>query len=137
MRAPSLITLGFVAAFMLFNLQPYVGLRFLSCQTMYSGLSPLPPGNHLFLPRLRWFDIGDYLINARLGADRVHAYLNREFSRRELQQRCAAGQPVSLEFSEAGTTRHIADACADPEYSRPKHGLWARFGYPLSLGDSE
>ena len=73
MRAPSLITLGFVTAFTLFNLQPYVGSRFLSCQTMYSGLSPLAPGNHLFLPRLRWFDTGDYLVQARLGTDRVHA----------------------------------------------------------------
>jgi hypothetical protein len=137
MRAPSLITLGFVMAFTLFNLQPYVGLRFLSCQTMYSGLSPLPPGNHLFLPRLRWFDNGNYLVSARLGDDRVHAYLNLEYVRRELQQRCEAGQPVSLEFVEAGVPRHIDDACADPEYSRPKHGLWARFGYPASLGDSE
>jgi len=137
MRASSLITLGFVAAFTLFNLQPYVGLRFLSCQTMYSGLSPLPPGNHLFLPRLRWFDNGDYLASARLGEERPHAYLNREYARRELQQLCQAGQPVSLEFVEAGTTRHIDDACADPQYSRPRHGLWARFGYPASLGDPE
>ena len=137
MRVPSRITLGFVAAFTLFNLQPYVGLRYLSCQTMYSGLSPLPPGNHLLLPRLRWFDNGDYLINARLGGDRPHAALNREYARRELERRCAAGQPVSLEFLENGATRRIADACADPDYSRPKHGLWARFGYPASLGDSE
>lgn len=137
MRAPSLITLGFVAAFALFNLQPYVGLRFLSCQTMYSGLSPLPPGNHLFLPRLRWFDNGDYLLHARLGADEPHAFLNREYTRRELQRRCDAGQPVSLEFVEGSTTRHIDDACAEPEYSRPKHGFWARFAYPASLGDAE
>ena len=137
MRTSGLITLGFVTAFCLFNLQPYVGLRYSSCQTMYSGLSQLPPGNHLFLPRLRWSDVGDYLANARIGGDSVHPYLNREGARWELQRRCASGQPVSFEFDDAGAARRIANACGDPEYSRPRHSLWLRFGYPASLGDSE
>jgi len=33
--------------------------------------------------------------------------------------------------------RRIANACDDPEYSRPRHSLWLRFGYPASLGDPE
>jgi len=137
MRTSGVITLGFVAGFSLFNLQPYLGLRHLSCQTMYSGLSPLAPGNHLFLPRLRWSDVGDYLANARIGSDSAHPYLNREFVRWELQRRCGSGQPVSLDFDDAGAARRISNACDDPEYSRPRHSLWLRFAYPSALGDSE
>jgi hypothetical protein len=137
MRTSDLITLGFVAAFALFNLQPYMGLRHTGCQTMYSGLSPLPPGNHWFLPRLHWFDSGDYLANARVGNDAVHPYYNREFARRELARRCAPGQPVSFQFEDAGRITFIADACLQPEYSRPRHSLWLQFGYPAALGDAE
>jgi hypothetical protein len=137
MRTSGMITLGFVTAFSLFNLQPYLGLRQLSCQTMYSGLSLLPPGNHLFLPRLRWSDVGDYFENARIAGDSPHSYLNQEFARAELQRRCADGQPVSFEFNEGGRSRRIADACADPEHSRPRHSVWRRFGYPATLGDPE
>jgi len=137
MRTSAGITLGFVTAFSLFNLQPYLGLRYQSCQTMYSGLSLLPPGNHLFLPRLRWSDVGDYFEHARIADDPPHPYLNREFARAELQRRCAAGQPVSFEHEDAGRVRRIADACADPEYARPRHSVWRRFAYPETLGDSE
>src|SRR5262245_45564051 len=102
MRTSDLITLGFVAAFAAFNLQPYVGLRYSSCQTMYSGLLPVPPGNHLFLPRLAWSDNGDYWVNARIGGEGAHAYLNREFVRREIGQRCASGRAVSFQYEESG-----------------------------------
>jgi len=137
MRTSDMITLGFVAAFGLFNLQPYLGLRHGGCQTMYSGLSPLPPGNHWFLPRLRWSDIGEYLANARIGDDPVHPYYNREFSRWELARRCQEGQPVSFQFEDAGRTTFLANACLQPEYSRPQHSLWRRFAYPAALGDAE
>ena len=137
MQTSGLITFGFVAAYALFNLQPYLGLRYRSCQTMYSGLSPVPPGNHLFLPFVGWSDLGEYFEKAQVGGEPPHRYLNREAARWQIRQRCAAGEHPSLRFEEAGAPRHIADACADPEYSRPHHNVFAHFGYPTSLGDPE
>jgi hypothetical protein len=137
MQKSGLMTVGFVTAYALFNLQPYLGLRYRSCQTMYSGLSPVAPSNHLFLPILGWSDIGEYLENAQIGSEPPHRYLNREAARWQIRERCAAGKHPSLSFERAGHTQHIADACAQPEYSSPRHNVFAHFGYPPSLGDTE
>lgn len=137
MRTSGLITVGFVAAFCLFNLQPYVGLRHSSCQTMYSGLWPLSPGNHLFLPSFHWFESGDYFTNGRIAEGPVHPYLNREAARVQLSELCAEGQPIAFQYDEGGTTKRILNACEDPAYSRPAHGILRRFGYPVSLGDAD
>jgi hypothetical protein len=137
MRASGLITVGFVAAFCLFNLQPYVGLRLSSCQTMYSGLWPLAPGNHLFLPRVKWFEGGEYFSAGRVGGGPIHPYLNREAARVQLNRLCAHGQPVAFQYDEGGVTKHILNACDDPAYSQPEHGIFRRFAYPASLGDAD
>jgi hypothetical protein len=119
---------------------PYLGLRDDSCQTMFSSLEwTARSNNHLFVPQYalsdQWLylDVRDVEIQplpterfARYAAEWLTAparLRNAEAIRVAAFRLCTAGHQVSFSVRaehDPGPPRSIADACADPTYSRPR-----------------
>lgn len=128
-----------VALFAVHNALPYLGLRYESCQTMYSGLRTSAVGNnHLIAPQVSFGDIATYFTDVRVSApatadpeaavdvgrlNRPDQYVNAEALRVIVRRLCRGGQPIRLSLREPGGDRiDVRDACIVERFSRP--GWW-------------
>ncbi len=133
-------TLGLVvAAFVLNNLAPYLGLNHVGAMTMYSGLAD-DADNHLLMPRVELSGAHGYVAILEVDAARDRGApgvgLFQWLAIREEDQRplvhtnvvryqasrvCAAGRDVRLELTlqtADGRRQQVENACADPAMLR-------------------
>jgi hypothetical protein len=134
------------ALFAAHNLLPYLGIRWESCQTMYSGLrTGRSTNNHLFMPQWSLSSVNTYY---RVGTLEVHpppaesdapeirslgdaikqlpgVVVNDEALRRIVDTACRARRRVKLAYSSVEGERmavSLNDACGDPRF-QPRRWL--------------
>jgi len=125
------------------NLTPYFGIAYESCQTMYSGLRTNPASNnHLFMPQWEWTNLGETIFDLRtfvrpppaqgrmavLASFLTKPRANLDSVRLAVAGLCAAGYSVRLVHR---NSRGPLGACEDPYLSVARRWL------PVPLFDAE
>jgi len=142
-----------IGVFFIHNLLPYLGLRFESCQTMFSNLRLSPNGqlnNHLVTGQFRISDLGTYLNLKELSIIwrsppslieeekelflKKSRWVNTEALRWILKSICNRAEIISASVTQDLLTyQRINNLCDDPIYTTP-HWLIPIQLYPPNDG---